>query len=157
MAVKTQIGTSGVVQTKDASGCVIAQDGANSGFLPYTNGVSSTQTADITLTVANAGITVLSASTGVLTATMPSCASAIGSLFVFRSTSLSGQVLTGSATDAGKKCFVVQPVAPITASYACAGSKLLMASPAGSSVAMLSDGNSWLVLSSSGSLVLSQS
>jgi hypothetical protein len=155
MAIKTVIGSAGIVSTKDASGVVIEQNGANSGFLPYGGAATSTQTANVTLTVANAGLTLLSASQGVLTATMPSCADAIGSMFVLRTTSPSAHVLTASSTDAGTRTFCVNPVAPITSTYVAAGSKLVMANVAGSSVALFSDGVSWLVLSASGSVALS--
>lgn len=125
---------------------------------------SSTKTADTTLSALDAGVTVMSASQGVLTVTLPSAASAIGGIFVFRSSSPSAHVLTAS-TDAGNTIYTTSgtAVGQVGSLTSLGGglpgtnaSKITFPAVVGSSVAMMSDGNGWGVLFGSGTLAFSK-
>lgn len=102
-------------------------------------------------TIGSPGVYTLSSSTGALTMVMPTAASVPGGTFVFRSTSAHAHALTGSQEVVGTKVFAGQAGAtPDTH-----GSNLALASAEGSSVALISDGKSFLVMAASGSCVIS--
>lgn len=100
--------------------------------------------------VLSPGVYTLSGS-NTLTMTMPLAASVAGGLFVFRSTSAHAHMLTGSLETNGTLVFAGMPGA-IPSNR---GSNLALASVEGSSVALVSDGKSFLVTAASGSCVIS--
>jgi hypothetical protein len=102
-------------------------------------------------TLVSPGVYNLSASAGVLTMVMPMASAVAGGVFVFRSTSPSAHILTGSQEAAGTKVFAGTP----GATPDNLGSKLTLPAVVGSSVALISDGASFLLMASSGSCSLS--
>lgn len=123
-----------------------------SGFEGSPTSVSSTtRTASATLSNTDAGVTILSSSQGVLTLTMPEVSSAIGGMFIVRSTSPSAHVLTCSQ-NAGNR-FVTRIGQSSPNATGSQGDSITFPATAGTSIAMLSDGSHWLVLGGSGSMV----
>lgn len=117
--------------------------------------MSSLPTATVSAQVASAvvsapGVYTLSGSAA-LTMTMPLASSVAGGLFVFRSASAHAHALTGSLEVAGTLVFAGQPGAVPDNQ----GSKLALSSVQGSSVALISDGKSFLVTAASGSCTIS--
>lgn len=102
-------------------------------------------------TLVSPGVYTLSASAGVLTMVMPMASAVAGGMFVFRSTSPSAHILTGSQETNGTKVFAGTP----GATPDNLGSKLTLPAVVGSSVALISDGASFLLMASSGSCSLS--
>lgn len=84
---------------------------------------------------------------GALTMIMPLASSVPGGTFVFRTASAHAHILTGSQESNGTKVFAGQAGAiPDTQ-----GSKLTLSVVSGASVALISDGASFLVMAASGS------
>lgn len=113
---------------------------------------SNTRTASAALGGNDAGVTVMSASQGVLTMTLPAVATSPGSMYIFRTTSPSAHIITSSA-DAGN--IIVErysnPTANVTGSH---GSSITFPAIVGSSVCLISDGANWNILGGSGSIVI---
>jgi len=82
---------------------------------------------------------------------MPLASSVPGGIFVFRTSDGSGHHLTGSQEVSGKKVFAGMPGATPENN----GSKLTLATGTNRSVALISDGVSFLVMASSGSCTIS--
>lgn len=82
---------------------------------------------------------------------MPLASSVPGGIFVFRTSDGSGHHLTGSQEISGKKVFAGMPGATPENN----GSKLTLATGTNRSVALISDGVSFLVMASSGSCTIS--
>jgi hypothetical protein len=108
----------------------------------------SAQTAAATLTAP--GVYTLSGSTA-LTWVLPLAANVPGGVFVFRSASAQAHALTGSQETNGTKVFAGMA----GATPANQGSKLALEAVQGSSVTLVSDGLSFLVMAASGSCVIS--
>jgi len=102
-------------------------------------------------TIGSPGVYTLSSSVAAITMVMPTAESVPGGVFVFRSTSAHAHALTGSLETAGVKVFAGQAGATPDEQ----GSKIALASAEGSSVALVSDGKSFLVMAASGSCVIS--
>jgi hypothetical protein len=86
-----------------------------------------------------------------LTMIMPQASSVPGGTFVFRTASAHAHILTGSQEANGTKVFAGQAGAtPDTQ-----GSKLTLSAVQGSSVALISDGASFLLMAASGSHAIS--
>lgn len=96
------------------------------------------------------GVYTLSGSSA-LTWVMPLASSVPGGTFVLRSASAQAHILTGSQESSGKKVFAGMS----GATPANEGSALTLDSVEGSSVALVSDGNKFLVMAASGSCVIS--
>lgn len=140
-----------MVKVRVTSRGIITEPGDGFEAAP-TSTPSRTITSDTSLTTADVGLIVMSASAGVVTGTMPDTAAAAGAMFIFRSTSPSAHVLTASAGDGN--CFVERssnPVGNVTGSH---GDKVIFPALAGSSVVMVSDGANWLITGGSGSFSL---
>jgi hypothetical protein len=108
----------------------------------------SAQTSAATLSAP--GVYTLSGSTA-LTWVLPLAANVPGGVFVFRSASAHAHALTGSQESNGTKVFAGH----VGATPENQGSKLALAAVQGSSVALVSDGLSFLVMAASGSCVIS--
>lgn len=108
----------------------------------------SAQTASATLS--SPGVYTLSGSVAT-TWVMPLASSVPGGTFVFRSTSAHAHALTGSQEAQGTLVFAGMPGAIPDAQ----GSKLALAAVQGSSVALISNGLSFLVMAASGSCTIS--
>lgn len=139
-----------MVKTRITSQGIIQEPGEGFEGISFSPSVF-TRTADVTLTADDAGINVLSGTTIGVTGTLPLASAAAGKMFIFRSTSAQTHMLTASAGN------------PLNAFSAGVGGGFLQASSSnatrlttaafvGASVAMMSNGLSWLVLGSSGSL-----
>ena len=102
-------------------------------------------------TIGSPGVYTLSSSVAAITMVMPTAASVPGGVFVFRSTSAHAHALTGSLEADGVKVFAGQAGATPDGH----GSKIALDSAEGSSVALVSDGKSFLVMAASGSCVIS--
>jgi hypothetical protein len=102
-------------------------------------------TAGATLTPANAGVVTISKTGSAATLVMPLASSCAGAMFTVRSTTAYAHVLTGSQEAGGTLVF---------SDGTSHGSRATLANVAGSSVALLSDGKSFLVLGSSGSVTI---
>ena len=87
----------------------------------------------------------------VVTTTMPLASDAPGAMFIFRTLSAHAHILTGSQETAGTKVFCGFP----GTSVAAQGSSLALPAVVGSSVALISDGKSFLVTAVSGSCTIS--
>jgi len=101
-------------------------------------------------TIADPGVYTISGSSA-LTMTIPLAANVPGGLFVFRAASAHAHVLTGSQEANGTLVFAGMPGA-IPANQ---GSALTLPAVVGSSVALISDGKSFLVTAVSGSCTIS--
>jgi hypothetical protein len=86
-----------------------------------------------------------------LTMIMPQASSVPGGTFVFRTASAHAHILTGSQESSGTKVFAGMPGATPDAQ----GSKLTLSAVQGSSVALISDGASFLLMAASGSHTIS--
>lgn len=106
-------------------------------------------TVATTLTVG--GVYTVSGNSAV-TVTLPLASSVPGSTFIFRSTSAHAHVLTGSQETVGTKVFAGIPGAVGVNGQ---GSSLALSSVQGSSVALVSDGRSFLLNAFSGSCTIS--
>jgi len=102
-------------------------------------------------TLSAPGVYTLSGSTA-LTWVMPLASSVAGGTFVFRSASAHAHVLTGSQETSGKRVFAGM----VGATPENEGSALALEGVQGSSVALISDGNKFLVMAASGSCTLSE-
>lgn len=107
----------------------------------------SQQTAAATLT--SAGVYTLSGSTA-LTWVMPLASSVPGGTFVFRTASAQAHVLTGSQEANTVKVFAGMPGATPDGM----GSRLTFPAVEGSSVALISNGASFMIMAASGSVTL---
>ena len=105
---------------------------------------SAAQTVSTSATITTPGVYTLTASEGVLTAIMPLASAVPGGQFVFRSTSPSAHVLTGSQEAQGTKVFAGQP--GIFTAIGGQGSRLTLPGVEGSSIALISDGKSFLLM-----------
>lgn len=153
--VKIRVTSKGIIQ-EPGSGFELGGETDHSDVLPFKQ-TTQAKTADFTLTSANAGLLTISGSS-VLTGTMPAAADAAGAMFTFRNLSTGHEhTLTGS--DSGTRSFVYGAVqghggeSNVTGS---SGSRLRLGTVVGSSVALMCDGASYLILGSSGSVVLDQ-
>lgn len=130
-----------------------AGSGIDFSTFPFTS-----KSTDIT-TIANntgslPGLYVLNAG-AIATVKMPAATEYPGGMFIFRNGSSGGyaNILTGSDSDSsGLKVFAAYP--GTTANLNANGSKLTLATPVGSSVALVSDGNKFLVMAASGSFTI---
>lgn len=150
--VKVVIGGSGIVES-GGSGFDIAGGPGSKGVSPFQLNVKAV-TAATTLTDGDAGVLTVSASDGAngtgLTVTMPAVSTVPGAMFIIRSLSPDAHTITGSADDASGG-----PGASggeIFTDGTLIGQSIATEALAGTSVSLVSDGVSWLVLSSSGSL-----
>ncbi len=128
----------------------------------FTKRPSSTLTANTTLTAADAGVIILSASQGALTITLPTAADAIGSSFIFRTTSPSAHIITSSA-DVGNVIYTPSGTAigvtgglSLGALPGTNASKITFPAVVGSSACITSDGLGWGYHFGSGSLTFSK-
>lgn len=112
--------------------------------------ITSVSAKTAAATLASPGVYTLSGSSA-LTWTMPLASAVPGGVFVFRTASAHAHLLTGSQEASGTKVFAGMP----GATPANQGSLLTFPSVQGSSVALVSDGASFLVMASSGSMTLS--
>jgi hypothetical protein len=140
---------------------IIAEPGSGFEGTP-TKMPSVTKTANTTLTSNDAGVIIMSASAGALTMTLPTAASAIGGMYVFRSTSPSAHIISASS-NTGNTIYTMSGTAVgVTSGLSLGGlagtnaSSITFPAVAGSSVALMSDGNGWGVLFGSGSLVFAK-
>ena len=137
------------VTFSDAVGMKTEKDG--NGVVFETSPRASTQTITAATTLAAGGVYVVSGNSAV-TVTMPLAASVPGSTFIFRSTSAHAHVLTGSQETAGTKVFAgMFGVSGVNGQ----GSSLALNATQGSSVALVSDGASFLLHALSGSCTIS--
>jgi len=107
----------------------------------------NSQTAASTLT--SAGVYTLSGSSA-LTWVMPLASSVPGGTFVFRTASAQAHILTGSQELTGSKVFAGMPGATPDGM----GSRLTFPSVEGSSVALISNGASFMLMAASGSVTI---
>ena len=142
MARRTTITSKGVVTRKgDQGGLGIDADADNTGFSPYQKPVNTAADAT-TLTAADAGAHVLSGETPV--ATLPTAASVPGTIWTFRRGSSAANI-TGSQEVTDTQVF---------SDGTNNGSRITLGGVTGDSVALMSDGTNFLVIGSSGSVVL---
>lgn len=142
MSVSTTIDpTLGVVSVTDPQGAAAPGTVTISGLTQ----AATTLPTGSTLTPGQAGVVLLGGG-AVSQLVMPLAASSQGEMFVIRSTSARAHFLTGSQEASGTKVFT---------DGTNNGSKLTLAAVAGSSVAMLSDGVSFIVVGKSGSISIS--
>lgn len=139
----------------DSIGMKIERDGGGVVFEGGTTVSSSPKMTLQSITTASTltlgGVYTVSGNTAV-TVTMPTAASCPGSTFVFRSTSAHAHVLTGSQETSGTKVFAGMFGASGVDGQ---GSSLALNAVQGSSVALISDGASFLLHALSGSCTIS--
>lgn len=103
-------------------------------------------------TVAAPGVYTVSGSGAGITLTMPLASTVPGGIFVLRDVSGHAHVLTGSLETGGTKVFAGMA----GATPANSGAKLTFPGTLGTSVALISDGKSFLVSAASGSFTLGE-
>lgn len=136
MSIKTNIGSTGVNQTNNESGLTIDWSAANSGFMPWAVQSSSYITVGATASV---GMNIISSSAAI-TASMPLATGCPGAMFILRSTSAHGHVVSSSSG--------------FTGTTGNANTIVFLAS-LNQSAAVVSDGNRYLIIGlSSGSTAL---
>jgi hypothetical protein len=129
-------------------GVVSTNDPAGTGTVSITglqNPVLALTTAQ-TLSAAQAGAFTFGDGAAAVVYVMPLASSCPGAVFTFRSLTAQANALTCSQESAGTKAFT---------NGTSNGSKLAVANVIGSSVSLLSDGKSFLVIGNSGSLAFS--
>lgn len=149
--VKTRITDKGIIQE------------AGSGFEGSPSSVpSQTRTASATLTSGDQGVTIMSASQGVLTIRLPTAASAIGGIYIFRSASPSAHIISASS-DTGNTIYTTSGTAiGLTGGLSLGGlpgsnaSSITFPAVVGSACALMSDGNGWGYLFGSGTMVFAK-
>jgi len=104
-------------------------------------------------TVAAAGVYTLTASQGVLTTVLPLASAIPGGQLIFRSASPSAHILTGSQESVGTKVIAGIPGSSV-AGVSAQGSRLTLPAVVGSSVSLVSDGASFMVVGLSGSCTI---
>jgi len=104
-------------------------------------------------TVAAAGVYTLTASQGVLTTVLPLASAIPGGQLIFRSASPSAHILTGSQESVGTKVIAGIPGSSV-AGVSAQGSRLTLPGVVGSSVSLVSDGASFMVVGLSGSCTI---
>jgi hypothetical protein len=139
MSVTTTIDSVlGVVSTNDPAGAgTVTINGLQQGLTVLATGS--------TVTAGQAGLLTIGGSE-ISQVVMPLASNCGGSMFTFRSVSAKAHFLTGSQEAAGVKVFT---------DGTSNGSKLTLTNVIGSSVSLLSDGKSFLVIGNSGSLAFS--
>lgn len=143
MTVGTRIdSTIGVNTTNNGLGASIERSTSNYGFMPYRVDATRAMTATATLLAGDAGVLTLSGATAALTGTLPTAASCAGALFIFRNLNLAahGHRITSSQETAGDT---------VITDGTTKGAALVMSGAIGVSVALLSDGVSFLVMAHS--------
>ena len=140
MAVSTTIdSTLGVVSTNDDSGAgVVKITGLQSPVIALTTAA--------TLSAGQAGAFTFGTGGSAVTYVMPLASSCPGAVFTFRTLTAQANALTCSQEANGTKAFT---------DGTSNGSKVAVANVIGSSVSLLSDGKSFLVIGNSGSLAFS--
>lgn len=124
----------GVNTSKNSSGLSAERDSQNKGFYPWQVDSTQTFTSNTTLVAGDAGVNIISASNAsLLTMSLPSASACPGAMFLFVAGNAAGHVLTGSHSNA----FV------LTGTF---GTKLTFGSTTNSSVALQSNGVSFMVL-----------
>ena len=133
----------GLVQTKGT--------GVQFQSMPYAT-VQTQNTSSGSITAPGVYTISSSIAAGPLETGMPAASLFPGGVFIFRNLSADANFLTGSAEASGTKVFK----GVVTGSEAQSqGSKLAMFAGIGASVALVSDGKSYLVMANSGSLAFS--
>ena len=140
--------TRGLVQ-ESGSGVVFNSDSITFTSMP----ISSVQAIATSATVTSPGVYTVSGSAGVLSVVMPLASAVPGAQFVFRTLSADAHILTGSQETNGTKVFAGIPGSSV-AGVAAQGSRLTLPGVLGSSVALVSDGKSFLVAGLSGSCTI---
>jgi len=140
MAVTTTIdATLGVVSTNDPAGTgTVTISGLQAPVIALTTAA--------TISAAQAGAFTFGNGVAAVTYVMPLASSCPGSVFTFRSTTAYANALTCSQEANGTKAFT---------DGTNNGSKLAVTNVIGSSVSLISDGKSFLVIGKSGSLAFS--
>lgn len=140
MAVTTTIdSTLGVVSTNDPAGTgTVSITGLQSPVIALTTAA--------TISAAQAGAFTFGTGGAPVTYVMPLASSCPGAVFTFRSVTAQANALTCSQEANGTKAFT---------NGTSNGSNLAVANVIGSSVSLLSDGKSFLVIGNSGSLAFS--
>jgi hypothetical protein len=133
----------GVVSTNNDQGFSIEKNSANYGFSPYKVDSTTAKTADATLVAGDAGVLTISG-TAAKTMTMPSSSLCPGSMWTFTNLSEGKQhALTSSAGwSSGLTATAFQD-------GTSAGSKLTLSGAIGTTVTLISNGRSYIVLGSS--------
>lgn len=121
----------------------------NTGVTFTTSPTTNVAARTASTTIDSPGVYTLSGSSA-LTMTMPLASSVVGGTFVFRNASAHAHLLTGSQELAGSKVFAGMAGATPNNS----GALLTMPNVLGSSVVLISDGISFLVMAASGSVTL---
>lgn len=150
MALNTRLdSTLGSITTNGITGISIEKNANNRGFAPFAVDGLVTVTSSSTFDAAICGVNTLSASTAI-TGTMPKASDVPGAMMIFRNLSTNAVQLTSSQETAGTKVFTTQ-----ASGAAGNGQKCNIPGVVGASVALVSDGVNFLVLSFSGSVTLS--
>jgi hypothetical protein len=115
----------------------------------FTSVPTQTKTASATLTAVETGVTILSASQGALTLTLPTAAASAGLNYIIRSSSPSAHVVTSSQDAGNVICVGLAGTLNESGSNA---SSVTFPAVVNSSLVLLSDGANWCVLANSGSM-----
>ncbi len=153
MAVKVTLDpTEGLVQTTVAAG---SADALPQGFSPFRLPTTRLST-NTTLSADSGGVYAITSSTGgAKTITLPAASAAPGIMYVFRSLSADAHVITASNEVVKTKAISFGAPSGSTSS-GTVGSRLAFPATIGCSAAMVGTGQGWLVLSVSGSVIVSE-
>jgi len=121
----------------------VNQNASNTGFSPYSL-TARNKLDSATLTLLDAGLVTVSKGSAA-TIVMPLASAVPGAMFVVRTTTTAGHILTGSQETNGTRVF---------SNGTSNGSRATLAAVIGSSVSILSDGKNFLVLGNSGSVTI---
>lgn len=157
-SVGVSIGSQGVVESNNASGVQLAESTSNAGFMPFpvasAADVDTVSTATKVFAAGEAGIHVLSSSTGAISGTLPLASLAAGGLYTFRCGSAHAHFLSASLETVGTKAICMRSGSAQATVWN--GSKATLEAVVGTSVTLFCDGKSFCIMTASGSVVLSQ-
>ncbi len=147
MPIKTTVGAAqGVVETNNGSGLQIERDPGHKGFAPFQVYSIKTVTSQVSMSVDDAGVIIVSGSAGIVPVLMPSASLCPGSMWTFINKSLDSHYLSSSTYGSANGSATFN-------NGTTGGSRLQLANVINQSITLLSDGVNFTVLGGTSSSI----